>query len=165
VWRHGLDIDPVDLHQPDSSRWLLACVWPDHPERRKRLEAAISLWKQNPPPLIRGDLVDDLSALIRQAPPDCELVILQSAVFPYVDMQRRVEFIQRLATESLKRDLTWVSLESFGVIPGLPTGSLKIDRSFHFLLVRQRFSAGRLNSVESLGLGHPHGWNLKWLAE
>jgi hypothetical protein len=65
VWRFGLDIDPIDLQNSENVRWLLACVWPDHPERRQRLQAAISLCRNDPPPMMRGDLVDDLPALIR----------------------------------------------------------------------------------------------------
>ncbi len=71
-WRRGLDIDPIDLHDPERVIWLLACVWPDHNERRQRLQAAISLCRNDPPPMMRGDLIDDLPALIREAPSDCE---------------------------------------------------------------------------------------------
>src|SRR5262245_47606467 len=42
VWRRGLDLRPVDVHDDDAVRWLLACVWPEHHERRQRLEGAIA---------------------------------------------------------------------------------------------------------------------------
>ena len=60
VWRHGLDRHPIDVHDDDAVRWLLACVWPDHPERRRRLEGAIALARLEPPVVSAGDLVDDL---------------------------------------------------------------------------------------------------------
>jgi hypothetical protein len=43
VWRRGLDLNPVDVHDDDAVRWLLACVWPEHHERRRRLQAAIGV--------------------------------------------------------------------------------------------------------------------------
>ena len=39
VWRRGIDLAPVDLHDPDAVRWLECCIWPDQPERLARLPA------------------------------------------------------------------------------------------------------------------------------
>ena len=39
--RVGLDLSPVDPYSDDDARWLLACQWPDNPERFGRLRAAI----------------------------------------------------------------------------------------------------------------------------
>src|SRR5262249_3860442 len=43
VWRRGLDSNPIDVHDEEAVRWLLACVWADHPDRRRRLQGAIEL--------------------------------------------------------------------------------------------------------------------------
>src|SRR5215510_4822049 len=68
AWRRGLDVDPVDVHDDESVRWLLSCVWPDHPDRRRRLEAAIGLARADVPVVRKGDLVDDLPVLLAEAP-------------------------------------------------------------------------------------------------
>ena len=30
AWRSGLDIELVDLNDPERARWLMAGIWPDH---------------------------------------------------------------------------------------------------------------------------------------
>ena len=84
VWRRGLDLDPVDVRDEDAVRWLMACVWPDHHERRRRLEGAIELARAQPPVVRAGDLVEDLPALLTEAPDDAQLVVFHSAVLSYV---------------------------------------------------------------------------------
>jgi hypothetical protein len=118
VWRRGLDINPIDVHDDDAVRWLLACVWRDHAERRRRLEAAIDLARSDPPPVTRGDLVDDLPALLAGAPPDATLVVLHSAVLRYVSPDRREAFAHVLAETSKRRKVVWISNEGPGVWPG-----------------------------------------------
>ena len=158
VWRRGLDLRPVDVRDDEAVRWLLACVWPDHHERRQRLEAAIDLARAEPPPVRAGDLVDDLPALLAEAPEDAQLVVVHSAVLTYVTPERRVAFASVLANASKGRDVVWVSNEGAGVIaeitalaPPRPEGS--------FLLGRTRFANGH-RSDEFLALAHPHGAEL-----
>ena len=93
AWRSGLDIEPVDLNDPERARWLMACIWPDHVGRRTRLEAAIRLWKQDAPPVRRGDLIDDFPTLLAEVPLDATLVVFHSAVLPYVSPERRQAFV------------------------------------------------------------------------
>src|SRR5687767_4703860 len=49
VWRRGLDLSPIDMRDDDAVRWLLACVYADHRERRQRLEHAIDLARADRP--------------------------------------------------------------------------------------------------------------------
>src|SRR5262245_35501457 len=79
VWRRGLDLAPVDVNDDDAVRWLLACVWSDHAERRQRLRAVIGVARAVPPLVVAGDLVDDLPALLAAAPGDATLVVFHSA--------------------------------------------------------------------------------------
>ncbi len=41
VWRGGLDLNPLDVHDDDAMRWLQMLVWPEHEDRRARLAAAV----------------------------------------------------------------------------------------------------------------------------
>jgi hypothetical protein len=104
VWRRGLDIQPLDVYDAAAVRWLLACVWPDHPDRRRRLEAAIRLARSEPPSVTSGDLVDDLPALLASAPSDAELVVFHSAVLAYVSRERRQAFADVLTKASRRRE-------------------------------------------------------------
>ena len=35
VWRAGLDIHPLSVHEEDDVQWLSSLVWPEHRDRRK----------------------------------------------------------------------------------------------------------------------------------
>lgn len=68
VWRAGLDLNPLDSTDPADLAWLEALVWPEHRGRQERLRAAAAIANGDPPTLITGDLVDDLTHLAAQAP-------------------------------------------------------------------------------------------------
>jgi hypothetical protein len=161
AWRRGLDLHPVDVRDEEAVRWLMACVWPDHPERRRRLEAAIELARAQPPSIRKGDLVEDLPALIAKAPEDAQLVVFHSAVLSYVSPEHRRAFAAALAHASRRRDIVWVSNEGAGII-----GEIAIlappPSELRFLLGRTRFTSGQ-RSDELLGMAHPHGAELTWL--
>jgi len=161
VWRQGLDLHPIDVRDDDATRWLLACVWPDQPERRRRLEGAIALAKARPPAVRAGDLVDALPALLAEAPEDAQLVVFHSAVLAYVSRDRRQAFVNVLAEASTRRDVVWVSNEAPGIVLE-PTTRVPEGDGLRFLLGRTRFSRGRRQD-ELLALAHPHGAELLWL--
>ena len=48
TWRAGLDLAPVDLHDPAQCAWLGTLVWPEHTERLQRLRAAIGIARPIP---------------------------------------------------------------------------------------------------------------------
>jgi hypothetical protein len=162
AWRRGLDIEPVDVHDADATRWLLACVWADQPDRRQRLAAAISLARASTPTVVRGDLVEDLERVVGEAPADSCLVVLQSAVFPYVTRERRMAFSEVLANVSLKREVVWISNEAPGLVasvapPPVQHGPLK------FIVGRTTFIRGTAVN-EVLAIAHHHGSEMTWLA-
>jgi hypothetical protein len=161
VWRLGLDRSPVDVQDDDAVRWLLACVWPDHPARRRRLEAAIGLARVDPPVVRAGDLVDDLPAVLAAVPDHAHLVVFHSAVLSYVSPDRREAFADVLAAASARRDVLWLSNEGAGVIPEVAALAPPRD-TLQFLLGRTRFTGGRRRD-ELLALAHPHGADLTWL--
>jgi hypothetical protein len=161
VWRCGLDIDPIDLDDPADARWLLSCVWPDHPERRRRLEAAMELWKKYKFPVRRGDLVDDLPDLLAAAPASATLVVLHCAVLPYVSAGRREDFARVLSDFSKQRKLLWLSNEAPGVLSHIDAVSSAADR-LQFLIGRTTLDNG-IRDVRLLARAHAHGADLEWL--
>jgi len=160
VWRRGLDVRPIDVHDDEAVRWLLACVWPEHHERRRRLEAAIDAARTDPPVVRAGDLVDDLPGLLAEAPADVQLVVFHSAALSYVSRERRQAFADVLAHASKRRDLIWLANEATGVVPELP--AVAPSGSLRFLVARMHFANGQRRS-ELLALAHPHGAALAWL--
>ena len=102
VWRAGIDLNPLDVRNPDDVAWLEALIWPEQDFRRERLRRAIAVAQADPPLLVAGDLNDRLLALAAQAPPDATLVVFHSAVMAYLDAEARDRFraaMARLAVE------------------------------------------------------------------
>jgi hypothetical protein len=143
------------VRDDQATRWLLACVRPDHHERRRRLEGAIDLARASPPAVSAGNLVDDLSAVLSEAPDDAQLVVFHSAALSYVSRDRRQAFADTLARTSKRRDVVWIANEAAGVIPEL-TALAPSTSSFRFLLGRTRFANGHRRD-DLIALAHPHG--------
>ena len=68
VWRAGIDLNPLDVRNPDDVAWLEALIWPEQDFRRERLRRAIAVAQADPPLLVAGDLNEQLLALAAQAP-------------------------------------------------------------------------------------------------
>ncbi|GEA86772.1 DUF2332 domain-containing protein [Cellulomonas cellasea] len=122
VWRAGIDLAPVDVHDDDACAWLETLVWPEHTERRSRLRAALDVARRDPPRVVPGDLLDALPALAAEAPADATLVVLHSAVLAYLDAPARSAFVA--AVGALPGH--WISNEGPQVLPwtaGLASGT------------------------------------------
>lgn len=161
VWRRGVDISPINVRDDDAIRWLVACVYPDHRERRQRLEAAIGLARVQPPAVRAGDLVEDLSAVLDEVPNDAQLVVFHSAVLTYVKPDQRQAFASILAEASKGRDIIWLSNEPPGVISEV-AALVPPQSELRYVLARTRFTNGQRRD-EVLALAHPHGADLTWL--
>ncbi|MEK8107485.1 DUF2332 family protein [Micromonospora sp. M12] len=94
VWRAGLDLNPLDVTDPDDVSWLDALIWPEQAHRRARLRAAAAVAAADPPLLVRGDLVDDLPALAARAPAGATLVVFHTSVLYQVPAARREAFVR-----------------------------------------------------------------------
>jgi hypothetical protein len=164
VWRRGLDLSPIDVSDGDAIRWLDSCVWHGHEDRRLLLRTAIELARADPPCVRRGELVDDLPALLAQAPPDARLVVFHSAAITYVSPDRRRAFAQVLSEASRRREVTWISNEVIGVLPDPLVPPRAADGPVRFLLHRTRFDGGA-GQRQLLAITHPHGTEMAWLAQ
>jgi hypothetical protein len=145
-WRAGLDLNPLDVASEADMHWLECLLWPGEAGRAQRLAAAITTARRDPPPVHRGDLLTDLPALARQAPPDATLVVYHSAVLSYLSEAGRRQFAATVSG----LDAVWLANEPAGALVPDMTGS---DAAFQ--LIRD----GR----ELLAVTDPHGTWLRWL--
>jgi len=89
--RVGIDLNPIDVQDDDAVRWLQALIWPEHRERFALLAAAVELARHDPPPLIAGDALELLPALLAALPDDVTPCVFHTFViyqFPPAARQR-----------------------------------------------------------------------------
>lgn len=159
VDRAGLDLDPVDLRDAEAVRWLEACLWPDVAGRVERFTAAVELVRPTPPPVVRGDLVDDLAEVVGQHADDpaTHLVVYTSWSLTYVDKARRPAVAQTLARVAASgRPVSWLTAEPAGCVPGIP--ALETGRGDESTVLGLRsWRHGHERTPAALGTAHPHG--------
>lgn len=150
VWRAGIDLNPLDAADPEEAAWLETLVWPEQEARAERLRAALRIARDDPPRVVKGDLLHDLPALAAEAPAHATLVIFHSAVLSYVAPPDRMRFMRMVAD----LDAVWISNESPGVFPPIAAKLAVPAPKDRFLL-----------SVdgEPVAFTGPHGQSVEWL--
>lgn len=116
VWRAGVDLKPIDVGDADQIHWLETLVWPEHEERRRRLRDASALVAREPADLVQGDLLDEIPALIAQAPAGSRVVVFHSAVLVYLAPERRAAFCDLMSSMP---EVTWISNEGAHVLAAI----------------------------------------------
>lgn len=152
VWRRGIDLNPVSLDSPDELAWLQTLIWPEHAERRHRLDAALRTVAEARPTITRADLRDDLAPLVADVPDNTTLVVAHSAVFAYLspdDRMRAAASLRGLADHV-------ISLEGRDVLPDVRLDPRDVERAERLFVLAL--------DAEPLGLAAPHGGRLEGLS-
>jgi hypothetical protein len=132
VHRVGVDLSPG----PDDE-WLRACVFADQESRLERLDAALAIAREHPPPLVEGDALELLGELIADAPQGSQVIVFHTAVTAYMPEDAAARL------RELTEEVTYVTAEYGG---GDGRGfQLEVDG-------------------EVAGLAHPHAAWLDWRA-
>jgi hypothetical protein len=151
VWRRGLDLNPIDLHSEDDSKWLQTLVWPEQDGRAERLRAAIEIGRLVAPTVVKGNLLTDLEPLIADAPKQATLVVFHTAVLGYVATQRARD---RFATTVLNANVIWISNEAPSVFPSFAKMAPASPTRGRFLMA--------MNGTPLAWTG-PHGQSINWI--
>ncbi len=149
--RTGIDLNPVDVRDPEQGLWLRALIWPEHTARARLLQEAMAVAEQAPPALLQGDALDLLPDVLNGLPSDTALCLFHTFTLNQftLDDRRRFEFLLR--QEATRRPVYRVSVEypAGERVPRVDLTTLEEDQ----------------RSDELLGLCHPHGEWLHWLAK
>jgi len=159
VWRAGIDLNPLDVRNPDDVAWLEALIWPEQDFRRERLRRAIAVARADPPLLVAGDLNDQLLGLAEKAPQDATLVVFHSAVMAYLDAEARDRFRGTMSRLAVERGCHWLSNEGHTVILQADGSSVVPEMDDERL--RGRFLL--LHNGKPAAITGPHGQSLEWL--
>lgn len=158
VWRAGIDLNPLDVRNPDDVAWLEALAWPEQEFRRERLHRAIAIAQLEPPLLLAGHLNEQLQSLVDKAPADAALVVFHSAVMGYLSSSERAQF-QAIMVRLTAGGGHWLSNEGNTVIEQEDGSSVvpSIDEA----RLKGRFLIS--HNGEPVAIAGPHGQSLEWL--
>ena len=153
AWRGGVDLNPLSVADTSATgdmAWLELLVWPEQDDRRARLRHAVEVARTEPSHLVRGDLLDELPALVAEASAYGTVLVFHSAVAVYLtrpDRARMRELMEGLVADGRCH---WVSNEAPGVFPELAAPD---PPPWRFQL-----------SVDGRAVGytHGHGVELDW---
>ena len=140
--RDGIDLDPVNLANPDQVLWLRALIWPEHVERHQQLIDAATEFEDSGIRMHSGDAADVLPTLIQSVPRQHALVVYSTIALHQFPRASRQRIADTLA--SAERPVWQIALE--GVDPALS-------------ITRYRNGAGE---TEMLADASPHGWWIEW---
>ena len=147
--RVGIDLNPIDVSDPEEMLWLRSLLWPEHTKRAELLQQAIGLAKQDPPPVIRGDVFEVLPNALSELPGDSMFCLFHSHTVYQFSQELRNRLSSQIAELSTKRNLFEISFEWW-------RGK---DQP---LLELSRFHDGR-REEELLAYCSPHGDWLQWV--
>jgi len=150
AWRAGVDLNPIDLTDPDGVRWLRALIWPEHVERHARLATAIELARERPPRIVTGDAVEELPALLDEAPRDAQLCVYATHALYQFSRDARVALYAAMQRASRLRPVAFLSMEG--------------TRPPHSELMLTRYR-GDERTTRKLADCNPHGWWVEWIAD
>ncbi len=149
--RIGLELNPVDLTAEPDRRWLMALVWPGRPERIARLQAALAIASDYPPPIRAGDALAHLADELAAAPGDSARVVAHTLVTYQwtVAMRARLEAI---LMEAGRERPVWRLSHDLG----------DGERGGEAMALRLRRYDGGAVAEETIATAHHHGAWIDW---
>lgn len=113
----GIDLHPIDPTDPADQDWLRALIWPNQPERRARLDAALAMAKASPPNVRQGDAIAALWALAQDPTTDRPLIVMHAATVAHIPPRVRPDLEGAMAQIRKHRPVWRIAVESgFGLL-------------------------------------------------
>ena len=148
--RVGIDIEPIDVTARYGVLALKSFIWPDQQWRLELLDRAVEAVRRRKPPIIEGDLVDELPRLLAARRRDALTLVYQTAVLGYLPPERR--------------DLVYEALDDAGRVGSLAyVGTHSpLDESEHYYGLRIQVWPGA-GEREIVAHADFHGAWIEWL--
>lgn len=109
--RLGVDLNPLDVTNPEDETWLRALVWPEHTDRHDRLDQVIPVVRADSPEVVQGDAVELLPELVRRLPEDATRVVYNTHVLYQLGDDERETIREHIRELGREQPLYWVSGE------------------------------------------------------
>ena len=145
--RIGLDLNPLDVRNPEDALWLQALLWAGHSDRAALLREAIALVRKEPPMLVKGNALETLPGVLAAVPQEAVLCVFHSYTLVQFTPDQRDLLSSMIAEAAKERRLYRLAMEWLG------GETARIDlTTLHEEI-----------SEEHLANCHPHGKWLEWL--
>lgn len=155
VSTRGCDQNPIDLTDDETAPRLKGYIWPEMPDRFKRMEASIALAKQDPPDVARADAAAWAEQQLRLPQQSgATRVLMHSIVWQYLPQATKDRITDAMETAgkaaTADRPLAWMALETN-------------RKTFSHELVIRYWPGGEEAAL--LGRAHAHGDWVEWFEE
>lgn len=108
IQRHGVDLNVINLDDRAERRWLEALIWPEHADRRQRLQQAVETVRRVKPQVQQGDAAELLPGLLAAVPPAALPCIYHTHVANQMTARQRAKLLQAVGEAGQTRDLCHV---------------------------------------------------------
>jgi hypothetical protein len=163
--RVGLDLNPLNPADPEACAWLRALVWPEHAERRERLNAALEHAARRPVRLRKGDAVRILADAVDSVADNAIPCVFVSNSLPHWSAEGVEELVRLMRELGARRDLVFIIKEAYRVGLGrftdLPDPGAPEGKPVHEVLGAVVYLGGR-ERLFRLGSAGMHGAWLDW---
>jgi hypothetical protein len=171
--RTGIEVSPVDLRDPAARAWLTACA-PPEASALTRLARAIEVAREQPAPVVAGDVVEMLPAVLAGLPAGMPALVTDAYLAVFLPPARREALAGVLAEAGRSRPVTWLSLDPLvplgpagrDSVQSLPLPGWLIDdyqRAGVFAVLGARMFGGAPGDGLLLARSHPSGQWVEWL--
>jgi hypothetical protein len=171
--RVGIDLNPLDLDDPEERAWLMACL-PPEAEALRRVASAIEVARTGDAPIVRGDASELLADVLRAVPAGLLIVVVDSYTAVFFDAALQHDMSEVISSLGRERDVAWIALDP--LVP-LGTGARRTvqgaDAPIHLVEQNRRGGAfaalslvthlDRTASSRLLATAHPSGTRMEWL--
>jgi hypothetical protein len=171
--RIGIDVEPLDLGDPEVHGWLAACV-PQEIGAVTRFHEAARVALDNPARALRGDACELLPQVLDAIAPGPLVYLVDTYVNVFFSPEHLARFREIVDTVGRRRDLDWVSTDPLVPMGQSASRTVTGIEAPPELLERNRrggvFGVVSLRSYRNgklteriLGVAHPSALWLEWL--
>jgi hypothetical protein len=148
--RLGCDLQPIDLHDPDSRLWLQAYIWPDQLTRLGLMRQAIANALAMKAVVEKASAAEWTHGQLAGRPVGVATVIYHSVVMQYFPDAERAAFID------------WISRAGKSATAQAPVAWLRMEHEAPLDEFTLRLSLWPGGEETLLALAHPHGRSVQW---
>lgn len=109
--RVGIDLNPLDLNDPDDLRWLEALIWPEQTERRRRLRSAVRIRATVQVDMVRADASSAIGGVLDRLPTAGPAIVFHAFTLNQFPVEARSRFDGALRAASSRRSISRIGLE------------------------------------------------------